>query len=167
MSAVNKVEKKAEKKGILSIFEGKRGRNKKIREDYRQSMQLTMTEFAVAEETNYGEEEYGRTVFMEEKGEGARPFHKLCTPQGRLLAKVEGDSLSIGKKKEEVDLALEDSSVSRLHARITLQDGEVCLEDLNSTNGTFKNGLRLQPYEKRRLEEGDEIKFGKILLIFR
>lgn len=167
MSAVNKVEKKAEKKGILSIFEGKRGRNKKIREDYRQSMQLTMTEFAVAEETNYGEEEYGRTVFMEEKGEGARPFHKLCTPQGRLLAKVEGDSLSIGKKKEEVDLALEDSSVSRLHARITLQDGEVCLEDLNSTNGTFKNGLRLQPYEKRRLEEGDEIKFGKVLLIFR
>lgn len=41
------------------------------------------------------------------------------------------------------------------------------LEDMNSTNGTFKNGLRMQPYEKRKLEEGDEITFGKRTLIYR
>ena len=34
-------------------------------------------------------------------------------------------------------------------------------------NGTFKNGLRLQPYEKRRLEEDDEIRFGNLLFIYR
>ena len=38
---------------------------------------------------------------------------------------------------------------------------------MNSTNGTLKNGLRLQPYEKRKLEEGDEITFGKRILIYR
>lgn len=162
-----KMEKKTEKKGLLGIFEGKRGRNKKIREDYMQTMQQVMTEYAVAEETNYSEEEYGRTVFIEEKATAARQYHKLCTPEGRLVMSLEGAVLSIGKKKEEVDLALEDASVSRLHARISIQDGDVCLEDLNSTNGTFKNGLRMQPYEKRRLEEGDEIKFGKVILIFR
>ena len=73
----------------------------------------------------------------------------------------------IGKKREEVDYALEDCSVSRIHARILEEDGRIYLEDLNSTNGTFKNGLRLQPYEKRKLEEGDEIKFGSVILIFR
>ena len=74
---------------------------------------------------------------------------------------------SIGKKREEVDLVLEDISVSRIHARILDEKGSVYLEDLNSTNGTFKNGLRLQPYEKRKLEIGDEIKCGKIIIIFR
>lgn len=66
----------------------------------------------------------------------------------------------IGKKKEEVDYALEDRSVSRIHARILEEDGILYLEDLNSTNGTYKNGLRMQPYEKRRLERDDELRFG-------
>ncbi len=62
---------------------------------------------------------------------------------------------------------LEDNSVSRIHARITNADGRFYLEDLNSTNGTFKNGVRMQPYEKKKLEEGDEIKCGKVAFIFR
>lgn len=71
------------------------------------------------------------------------------------------------KEKEEVDLVLKDASVSRIHARIITEEGNAYLEDLNSTNGTFQNGLRMQPYEKRKLEEGDEIKFGKVVFIFR
>ena len=73
----------------------------------------------------------------------------------------------IGKKKGETDCVLTDGSVSRLHARITKEEDEFYLEDLNSTNGTFKNGLRLQPYEKRKLMEEDEIRFGKVMLTFR
>ncbi|MDE6700150.1 MAG: FHA domain-containing protein, partial [Acetatifactor sp.] len=80
---------------------------------------------------------------------------------------LEKENVTIGKQKGEVDLVLEDESVSRLHARIYVEDRIVYLEDLNSTNGTFKNGLRLQPYEKRRLEEGDEVRFGKLLFIYR
>lgn len=41
------------------------------------------------------------------------------------------------------------------------------MEDLNSTNGTFKNGLRLNPYEKRKLEQGDELRFGQTEFIYR
>ena len=73
----------------------------------------------------------------------------------------------IGKKKEEVDYVLGDRSVSRIHARILEENGNIYLEDLNSTNGTFKNGLRMQPYEKRRLEKNDELRFGKVEYIFR
>lgn len=171
-SAMEKAKKvpnpeKAEKKGILSIFEGRKHRGKKLREDYRLSMQQAMTGYAVAEDAPYNEEEYGRTIYVEEKAEAVERPHRLYLPEGKLLASLEHPILSIGKKKEEVDLALEDASVSRLHARITTDNGNVYLEDLNSTNGTFKNGLRLQPYEKRKLEEEDEIKCGKVIFIFR
>lgn len=66
-----------------------------------------------------------------------------------------------------MDLVLQDASVSRMHARVTKEDENIYLEDLNSTNGTFQNNRRMHPYEKKKLEEGDEIKFGKVVFIFR
>lgn len=158
---------RGEKRGIRSIFESKKKRGREQREDYRQTMRQEMEGYAVAEEIRYEEEPYGRTVFMEEKAtEAARP-HRLFTPEGRLLAVLDKPVFSIGKKKEDADLVLENLSVSRIHARIIQEKTDVYLEDLNSTNGTYKNGLRMQPYEKRKLEEGDEIKCGAVILIFR
>ena len=84
-----------------------------------------------------------------------------------MAAQLTEEVFTIGKQKGEVNMVLEDVSVSRLHARIYQEENIVYLEDLNSTNGTFKNGLRLQPYEKRRLEEGDEIRIGKLLFVYR
>ena len=163
----NEKEDKTEKKGIFSIFENRKNRSKKLREDYSMTMQQVMSGYAVAEDVAYCAEDYGRTVFVEENQEDMEKFHGLYTPEGRLLANIEKSMMSIGKKKEEVDLVLEDTSVSRIHARIMDDKGDIYLEDLNSTNGTFKNGLRMQPYEKRKLETGDEIKCGKVILIFR
>ncbi len=156
------------KKGLRGILEGKRGRSQKLREDYRQSMQQEMMdyEYAVAEKTKY-ESTYGQTVFFEEKTQASRQPHRLLTPQGRLVLSLEQVNLTIGKKEGEVDLVLQDASVSRMHARITKEGENVYLEDLNSTNGTFQNDQRMHPYEKKKLEEGDEIKFGKVVFIFR
>lgn len=118
-------------------------------------------------EYDYEEEEYGKTVYIEERIDPAAIIHYLYSPEGKLLASLETSSLSIGKKKGEVDLVLNDLSVSRLHARIVKEGSEIYLEDLNSTNGTFKNGLRLEPYERRKLETEDEIKCGNVTLVFR
>lgn len=160
------------KKGIFGILEGKRNRGRKIREEYRIATQQSMAGLCVAEETAYEKSRdmktaHGKTVYIEETPELEERTHRLLTPDGRLLASLEKASLSIGKKREEVDLVLEDASVSRIHARITSADGKFYLEDLNSTNGTFRNSLRMQPYEKKQLEEGDEIKCGKVVFIFR
>lgn len=156
-----------EKKGLLSIFEGRRKKNREQREDYRQSLHQAMSGYAVAEETTYEEEEYGRTVYMEIEEDNRGKVWGIYSPDGRLLANLEKTTVTIGKKKEEADVVLEDASVSRIHARIIKDKEYYYLEDLNSTNGTFKNGLRLQPYEKRRLEEGDDIRCGKVLFVFR
>lgn len=83
------------------------------------------------------------------------------------MVSLEQDTYTIGKKRGEADLVLEEPSVSRLLQRIVKETDGYYLEDMNSTNGTLKNGLRLQPYEKRKLEEGDEITFGKRILIYR
>lgn len=161
------IEERTGKKGIFSIFENRRNRSRKLREEYSVTMHQEMSGYAVAEDVAYDTEDYGRTVFMEDKQDSMEKIHGLYTPEGRLLASIDKSTMSIGKKKEEVDCVLEDTSVSRIHARITDDKGDIYLEDLNSTNGTFKNGLRMQPYEKRKLETGDEIKCGKVILIFR
>jgi hypothetical protein len=76
--------------------------------------------------------------------------------------------LTLGKMSGCVDQVLFHSSVSRIHARI-YKDPErgVCIKDLNSTNGTFHNGIRLQPEESAELLPGDEICFGSLVFDYR
>lgn len=156
---------KQEKRGLFGMFAGRRKRLEEQRGSYGQNIADTMEDCAVAEDSVYVDEDYGKTIYVEQPSEEEK-IHKLYTPDGRVAVLIKGESLSIGKQKD-VDFMLNDDSVSRLHARIYIEDDIVYLEDLNSTNGTFKNGLRLQPYEKRRLEEGDEIRLGKLLFVFR
>lgn len=161
------------KKSLFSFFDSKRKRDEELRESYRRDIKLTMEGCAVAEEIAYEaeeedeEEEWGRTVFMENPVANRERQHRLMGVDGELIAKLEGESVTIGKQKGEADVLLPDPSISRLHARIVQEADGYYLEDMNSTNGTYKNGLRLQPYEKRKLEEGDEIGLGKKLLYYR
>ena len=73
--------------------------------------------------------------------------------------------ITIGKKKEQVSLMLSDSSVSRIHCRIVEHEGEPALMDLDSTNGTFLNGIRLNREEILQIEKNDEILVGKVKLL--
>lgn len=152
---------KREKRGLFSIFDSRKKKEKNMQDNYEQTMQLALSGYAVAEDTTYEGEEWGQTIYIEEDSVPKERIHRLCTQDGRIVMQLDKASVTIGKKKEEADLVLEDLSISRMHARIIREKDGMYLEDLNSTNGTFKNGLRLQPYEKRKLEEGDEIRFGK------
>ncbi|MBQ3796406.1 MAG: FHA domain-containing protein [Butyrivibrio sp.] len=71
--------------------------------------------------------------------------------------------LTVGKLQGCVDNVINDKSVSRIHCRFSKdQDGRISVTDLNSTNGTFRNGLRLNPQEATFIEEGDEVRIGRI-----
>lgn len=74
---------------------------------------------------------------------------------------------TIGKMAGCVDCVLADHSVSRIHARFEREKDRICLTDMNSTNGTYKNGLRLQPQETVEIEPGDEIRFGNLNYCYR
>ena len=48
--------------------------------------------------------------------------------------------------RENCEITIPSDSLSRKHAQITLsQDGDYCLCDLGSTNGSFINGAPLKP----------------------
>ncbi len=64
-------------------------------------------------------------------------------------------------RSEECDVMLVDPAVSRHHAIIELEDGVATVHDLNSTNGTLVNGVKV---ESRRLEPDDVIAIGKTSL---
>ncbi|GBD09901.1 FHA domain-containing protein FhaB [Candidatus Thermoflexus japonica] len=55
-----------------------------------------------------------------------------------------------------------EGGVSRRHARIFFQNDQFYIEDLGSTNGTYLNGVRLDPYSPRPLGDGDELRLGQI-----
>jgi pSer/pThr/pTyr-binding forkhead associated (FHA) protein len=55
-----------------------------------------------------------------------------------------------------------DRGVGRRHARIFLQSGQVLVEDLDSTNGTFLNAARVPPRQPQSLRAGDELRLGSL-----
>jgi pSer/pThr/pTyr-binding forkhead associated (FHA) protein len=68
-------------------------------------------------------------------------------------------ALTIGRALE-ADIRLEDTLVSRMHARlVVLEDGGVAVDDLHSTNGVWVNGVRLGR-NSQRLREGDRLLIG-------
>ena len=61
-------------------------------------------------------------------------------------------------------LVISDAQVSRVHARIDLSDGVLCIRDLDSRNGTLVNARPIDgPTE---LELGDEIDVGTTRIVF-
>jgi hypothetical protein len=70
--------------------------------------------------------------------------------------------VTIGREEGNV-LRLNDERVSRFHAKVQHEDGDVILTDLESTNGTRVNG---SPIQIRRLRAGDQINIGRSMLLF-
>ncbi len=79
-----------------------------------------------------------------------RVFRDLPTP------------VTIGREEGNV-LRLNDERVSRFHAKIQQDNGDIILTDLESTNGTRVNGAVVQI---RRLRVGDRVCVGRSLLLF-
>ena len=61
----------------------------------------------------------------------------------------------------------EEGGVSRMHARIFVENGLYMLEDENSTNFTFLNRQKLTAKTPMALHDDDEIKLGRVLLRFK
>ncbi|MEI2692339.1 MAG: FHA domain-containing protein [Anaerolineae bacterium] len=56
--------------------------------------------------------------------------------------------------------------VSRRHAKIVVYGNQVMFEDLNSTNGSFVNKVKVQPGQPVPLTNGAEVRLGKVVLLF-
>jgi hypothetical protein len=72
---------------------------------------------------------------------------------------LKDEAVTVGRMKGNT-IALDDTSVSLSHAKLTLRDGGYFLKDLNSTNGTMVNG---QSVTEAQLHDGDHVKFGEVI----
>lgn len=115
------------------------------------------------------DDEPERTIFISP----GRPFDAAPVPEviGHYLVaiggaaqgkrvEVDAEPVTIGREAGQT-LVCADSQVSRLHARVSLVNGEVVVEDLRSTNGTFVDTERITA--PVTLKEGSVLRVGSQL----
>jgi len=77
---------------------------------------------------------------------------------------VDNKKTYIGRSHVDgIHIQIDDKHVSRKHACIHFEDGQVSIEDLASQNGTFLNGQRIQ---NARLDSHDKIAIGRVTYLF-
>jgi hypothetical protein len=87
-------------------------------------------------------------------------------PRYREEVPVLSPVVTIGRGAQN-DLVLTDDSVSAAHARLEYDTGGWRLTDLESTNGTSVEGVRLAPHVPTPIHHGMTVRFGGVALLFR
>jgi pSer/pThr/pTyr-binding forkhead associated (FHA) protein len=123
------------------------------------------------------------TVILDDRDDGEQPDATpeappaaffLITTSGRRIAVPAQEQVLIGRADSrstvppDIDLTLEaaqQAGVSRRHCRLIWREGRWLIEDLMSTNYTLVNGTRLPSHTPTPVNEGDEIRLGKLSLI--
>lgn len=174
------VNNKASRKSFFNSFSflnraANRNDNKLVNKQENRSENKTENKIMVESDINLYDEKpecskkelYGKTVVL--VPEKTLSDHVLVQKsKGKdIIYNLDNLPISIGKMKEMSDIVLNDSSVSRIHAEIFIEDDTIFIKDCNSTNGTFVNGMQLDAEEKISLETGDEISIGKIKMEYR
>ena len=83
------------------------------------------------------------------------------TVAGRRI-QLSAERVVLGRSRE-CDVRVADLNVSRRHAEVRDEGGDLVLVDLGSTNGTLLNG---RPVDQQRLEDGDTITLGSTEIVF-
>ncbi|MGI6367425.1 MAG: zinc-ribbon domain-containing protein [Anaerolineae bacterium] len=95
---------------------------------------------------------------------------------GQLLLLPVGTEVLVGREDSfsniypDIDLTpfgAEEKGVSRRHFKLTVAENAYVVLDLGSTNYTWVNQQRLQPNVPVRLQDGDEIRAGRLKLVFK
>lgn len=93
--------------------------------------------------------------------EEAPPAELVELETGRRYRLRVGDN-TVGR--QGTDVLLLDATVSRNHARIHVENGQISVEDLGSTNGTKVGDLRLTPNQPVSVTSGTLLRFGNVQL---
>jgi predicted component of type VI protein secretion system len=81
--------------------------------------------------------------------------------EGKSIDLIE-ERVTFGRALDNM-VRLEDGTVSHHHAMLVLDNGEYKLRDLNSTNGSRVNGMRIV---ETKLHNGDQVRLGSVEMRF-
>ena len=89
-------------------------------------------------------------------------FKENGKPKEQTVDFVQDKQRSVGRTREN-DIAIDDVSVSKLHASLVINaESRLLLADTGSTNGTFVNGGRIAYGKAIAVNEGDKVNFGTV-----
>lgn len=109
---------------------------------------------------------------------------RISAVSGRIVVQSSGSSIPIPLGKVEVFMGRDDpvnnrfpeinldpyqgleNGVSRNHACLLCENGQVFIKDLSSINGTYLHNQRLSPEVKTPINHGDEFILGRLKLIY-
>jgi pSer/pThr/pTyr-binding forkhead associated (FHA) protein len=103
-----------------------------------------------------------RSTLPRRQARGAPTALKVLEPEaqkGRSFAL--GQEVTVGRAAG-CQVTVDDTYVSQLHARVFARDGEVFVEDLGSTNGTYLN--RKKVAGPMMMQRGDRLQVGNTVL---
>lgn len=109
----------------------------------------------------------GTLVIKDEDNQECLRVHKtkLLVISGSLQGRefiVNRDIFTIGSGTHN-DLRIDDSTVSKRHCEIIVDENGYQIKDMNSTNGTQVQGVRV---DSAHLAPGSEIRLGKVRIVF-
>ena len=94
------------------------------------------------------------------------PFLVLTRDGEDTQFAISQDIVSIGRSNAN-GIRLDDHNISKRHCLLVRTPDGVKMVDLESTNGTWINGLYLEPGKHYLLSQGDTIEFGLLPIVVR
>jgi hypothetical protein len=92
---------------------------------------------------------------------GVPMLRVVAPPELKGRAYPLGEEITLGRAAG-CQVTIDDTYASQLHARVFLRDGQVYVEDLGSTNGTYLN--RRKVTGPMHLQRGDKLQIGNTVL---
>ena len=99
----------------------------------------------------------GETTVLSNRGSAVSGGTLIRKRNGEVI-NINAEQFVIGRERKSVNYCIADNtSVSRTHVRLNVRNGMVYITDLGAANGTFINGVKLQPRQEMALKNGDKI----------
>lgn len=99
------------------------------------------------------------TVFLTDVKE-TEPFLQGCRNGAAEKIPITKKEFIIGRLEGQADYICSNNAVGKVHAEIICKDGLYYIKDLNSKNGTFVNGERIESNTESEIKNNDSVSFA-------
>lgn len=93
-----------------------------------------------------------RTVLLARKGSTMPSIKRLDDGETVVIRQW---PFRIGRMAEQVDFYIKNPAIGRIHVELTKGSDGYCITDMNTRNGTYINGVRIEPNREQPINDGD------------